>query len=335
MDSKVVTNMIEHQVKLIDTLSAAPQPVCHIAFGVDNQYARGMGVTLFSLLDNNPGSLFHIHIFSNGLADSVKKKLLILVAGRSIAITLYKYQSGCFDDMPCIGRYAKTIYYRIFIPLILKDTVSRVIYLDADILCIGSIKPLIDLSFDNYTLCAVNDNKRARSTLCPELSLTSGNYFNSGFLYINIPLWLERKTTARLLKLLSAKGDYFRFPDQDALNLVLEQEVLLLPKKYNYIYDIIANKVSHRPKIPADTVLIHYTGKCKPWHLWGSGPLADLYNTYHRRTPWQSEPLDSPVKHKEMKRYAYALWFQKRYPDSLMWLIKYIKNKYFHVGTAK
>ncbi len=335
MDSIAVTKMIEHEETLINRLSVAPEQICHLAFGVDNHYARGMGITLFSILENNPDTFFHIHIFSTGLNDSIKQKLLALVARRSIAITLYIYQTGCFDNLPSIGRYAKTIYYRIFIPLLLKDTVTRVIYLDADMLCVGSLRPLMDLSLGSYTLCAVNDNKRARNTLCPELSLKSGNYFNSGFLYINIPVWKERRTTERLLDLIAAKGGYFRFPDQDALNLVLEKEVLLLPKKYNYIYDIIANKINHRPKIPADTVLIHYTGKCKPWHLWGSGPLADLYSTYYQRTPWQSVPLDSPVKHKEMKRYAYVLWLQKRYSYSLMWLIKYIKNKYFHIGAAK
>lgn len=335
MDNLAVDKMIERRETLIDRLSAAPGKICHVAFGVDNHYARGMGVTLFSLLENNPDEIFHIHIFSNGLNAANQQKLLTLAARRAIAITLYIYHARCFNDLPSIGRYAKTVYYRLFIPLLLKDTVEHVIYLDSDMLCIGKIGPLIDLSFGDYTLCAVNDNRRARDTLCPELSLASGNYFNSGFLYINVPLWLKRKTTERLLSLLAAKGGYYRFPDQDALNVVLEHEVLLLPKKYNYIYDIIANKVCFQPNIPDDTVIIHFTGKCKPWHLWGSGSLADLYYSYYQRTPWQTTPLDLPIRHKEMKRYAYILWLQKRYSSSLVWLVKYIKHKYFHVGTAK
>ncbi len=335
MDNLAVNSMIEHHEALINTLSVAPEQTCHVAFGVDNHYARGMGITLFSLLENNPDVPFHIHIFSTGLDAEVRKKLLELASDRVLAITLYFYHAECLDALPSIGRYGKSIYYRIFIPLLLKDVVTRVIYLDADMLCVGSLRPLIDTPLGDYTLCAVNDNKRARSTLCPELNLSSGNYFNSGFLYINIPLWLERNTTERLLALITDKGGYFRFPDQDALNVVLEKEVLLLPKKYNHIYDIIANKVSYRPKIPSDTVIIHFTGKCKPWHLWGSGSLADLYFSYYQRTPWRTIPLDLPSNHKEMKRYAYILWLKKHYSLSLLWLIKYAKSKYFHVGATK
>jgi len=335
MDNLAVDNMIERHETLVNTLSVAPEQICHVAFGVDNHYARGMGVTLFSLLENNPDILFHIHIFSTGLNADVRGKLLKLAENRAVAITLYGYNAARFDELPSIGRYGKSIYYRLFIPLLLKNVVTRVIYLDADMLCVGSIRSLIDISMGDYTLCAVNDNKQARSTLCPELNLASGNYFNSGFLYINIPLWLARKTTERLVALITAKGGYFRFPDQDALNVVLENEVLLLPKKYNHIYDIIANKPSYRPDVPADTVIMHFTGKCKPWQLWGAGTLANLYFSYYQRTPWQTVPLDLPKHHKEMKRYAYILWLQKRYSRSLLWLTKYIRNKYFHVGVAK
>ncbi|TCV93499.1 glycosyltransferase family 8 protein [Biostraticola tofi] len=335
MDSKHLTHMIERHETVVDTLQVAPEHVCHIAFGIDNTYARGMGITLFSLLENNPGISFHIHLFTTGLNDSNRKKLLTLTARRSIALSFHIYNSSYFDRMPSTGRYAKTIYYRLFMPLLLREMTSRFIYLDADILCVGSIEPLLALAFDDKTICAVNDNKHARNRLCSELNLASGNYFNSGFLYINIPQWLERNTTERLISTLEAKGDSFRFPDQDVLNLVLENEVRLLPKKYNFIYDIIAKKVNYRPDIPEDTVLIHFTGKCKPWHLWASSPLADLYYSYYQRTPWQTQPLDTPVRHKEMKRYAYVLWFQKRYSYSLLWLMKYIKNKFFHAGAAK
>jgi len=82
-------------------------------------------------------------------------------------------------------------------------------------------------------------------------------------------------------------------------------------------------------------VIIHFTGKCKPWHLWGAGSLAELYTSYYQRSPWQTVPLDLPTHHKEMKRYAYILWLQKRYSLSLLWLIKYVKSKFFHVGTTQ
>lgn len=320
---------LEHKEELVNNLEFSALPVVHIAFGVNNAYARGMGITIFSVLENNPDLAFHIHIFGSGLDQKSKSLLLELAANHPLAMTCYVFQESAFADLPLMGRYPQAIYYRLFTPYILSDVTSKLLYLDADTLCIGSYKALSELDISKFTLAAVNDTGRARNKLCPKLGLESGNYFNSGFLYINVPLWTEKMTTERIIQTLSVHGEVLNFPDQDALNITLEHEVMLLPKKYNFICDIILNKVGKKIAIPQDTVLIHYTGKCKPWHLWGTGELAAIYDQYYERSPWKSTPHDMPVSYKEMKRYAQALWHKGQYGSSLYWTFKYMNYKLF------
>lgn len=324
---------LEHKEELVNNLGDSSLPVVHIAFGINNAYARGMGVTVFSVLKNNPDLAFHIHIFGSALDEISKSRLLELAANHPLAITCYVFKESAFTALPLMGRYPQAIYYRLFTPYILSGVTSKLLYLDADTLCLGSYKELSEMDISPYTLAAVNDTQRARNKLCSQLSLTKGNYFNSGFLYINIPQWLEKNTTERIIRTLSLQESEFKFPDQDALNIVLEHEVLLLPKRYNFVCDIILNKVGKRVDIPKDTILIHYTGKCKPWHLWGMGELADIYDQYYAQSPWHAVPHDVPVSYKEMKRYAQALWHKGRYLTSLRWMSKYMNNKIFRKSS--
>ncbi|PKE27773.1 sugar glycosyltransferase [Rahnella sp. AA] len=329
MSSHEYLNYLEHKEDLVNNLEFSALPVVHIAFGINNAYARGMGITIFSILENNPSLAFHVHVFGSPLDEKSKLLLLELATNHPLAITCYVFRESAFSDLPLMGRYPQAIYYRLFTPYILSEVTSKLIYLDADTLCLGSYKELHDTDISHYTLAAVNDTQRARNKLCPQLGLKSGNYFNSGFLYINIPRWLEKKTTERIIKTLSLSEQELKFPDQDALNITLENEVLLLPKKYNFICDIILNKVGKSVPVPPDTILIHYTGKCKPWHLWGLGELSAIYDRYYEKSPWRAVPHDMPVSYKEMKRYAQALWHERQYMPSLCWMAKYMNNKIF------
>jgi len=75
--------------------------------------------------------------------------------------------------------------------------------------------------------------------------------------------------------------------------------------------------------------MIHYTGKCKPWHAWAGSDLAQLYYRYYQRSPWASQPLDTPRHYKEMKRFSRIKWHQKQYAESMSWMMKYVSLKFF------
>lgn len=325
-----LVDAVQQSKLLVNTLSDMDASPVHVAFGINHAYARGLGITLFSLLKNHPDTAFHAHIFSDSLKESDIEKLQTLAQGHRIAITLHLFNSAWLDTLPEVGRYPKSIHYRFLIPETVAHYSDRVIYIDADTLVVGDYSPLFTLDISQYTVCACNDTLRARHNQCGKLGLTTGNYFNSGFMLINIPRWSGSKTTERIMDVLVKRGAEFGFPDQDALNIVLEKEVLILPERYNHIYDIIANKVWHRFRVPDDTVMIHFTGKCKPWHAWGGSDLSLLYFDYYQRSPWASQSLDLPEHYKEMKRFARIKWHQKHYAESITWMLNYVRHKFFN-----
>lgn len=218
---------LEHKEELVNHLEDSAFPVVHIAFGINNAYARGMGITVFSVLKNNPDLAFHIHIFGSALDDKSKDRLLELAVNQPLAITCYVFKESAFTDLPLMGRYPQAIYYRLFTPYILSDVTSKLLYLDADTLCLGSYKELNEMDISACTLAAVNDTRRARNKLCSQLSLTKGNYFNSGFLYINIPQWIEK---------IPLSGSSRRFPVREMnLNSLIRMHLILsLNMKFCY-----------------------------------------------------------------------------------------------------
>lgn len=314
---------------LVDTLSTSDCEPVHVAFGINHAYARGLGITLFSLLENHPDRAFHVHIFSDSLADDDVRKLIALAGDYALAITLHIFNSNWLERMPEVGRYPKSIYYRFLIPGTIARYSDRVIYIDADTLVVGDYSPLFSLDISACIVAACNDTQRARHNQCSKLGLRSGNYFNSGFMLINIPRWLTTNVTDRIIDLLTEHGHKYGFPDQDALNIVLEKDVLILPDRYNFIYDIIAHKVWHHFQAPSDTVMIHFTGKCKPWHAWSGSDMSTRYYGYYQQSPWASQPLDTPQHYKEMKRFARIQWHQKQYAAGMKWMLRYVKQKFF------
>ncbi|HAU5566002.1 TPA: sugar glycosyltransferase [Serratia fonticola] len=301
----------------------------HVAFAINQAYTRGMGISLFSLLKHHPEQSFHVHIFTTSISDQDKSRLKVLAKRYPVAISVHLFDETWMDDLPTIGRYSKSIYFRLIIPAVVKNHCDRVLYIDADTLVTGDLTDLLTLDFLGKTVGVCNDTKRARQIQCAALKLTSGNYFNSGLLMINIPQWNSHHITERVCDLLTREGPSFRFPDQDALNVLLENETYLLPKKYNYIYDIISHKVWHEIQLPEDTVMVHFTGKCKPWHNWAGGDISELYDYYNAQSPWSSQAYEQPGNYKEIKRLSRIHWYKGNYLQFLECSAKYIKMKFF------
>ncbi|WP_459585937.1 glycosyltransferase, partial [Enterobacter asburiae] len=75
---------------------------------------------------------------------------------------------------------------------LLKDKVEYFIYIDADTLCFDKLNDINSIDISNV-ICAVShdlldmhDTKNAT-----RLGLSTGHYFNGGFLYINIANWIK------------------------------------------------------------------------------------------------------------------------------------------------
>jgi lipopolysaccharide biosynthesis glycosyltransferase len=114
-----------------------------------------------------------------------------------------------------------------------------------------------------------------------------GEYFNAGFLIMNLKAMREENIYPQFVKLSKQK---FEFLDQDILNITCRNKNIVLPLKYNFMtyrfYDDL--KLNHYRKeelegLKNGLVMLHYAvPSCKPWKS-KYALYAGVWKWYERR----------------------------------------------------
>ena len=305
----------------------------HIAFCVDNHYFRSMGATIMSILDNNPGVHFTFHVLSFSVSEQHRARLQQLEAGRPVKTHIHLVdpkQFSQFAHFIASTYYSPAIFTRLAIPDILKDYTDKVLYLDADILCVGQLDELMHLPMEGKIAYVVADADATTVRRAAALKLSQVKYFNSGVLYMNITEWLAQHMTDATINALLNAGPDFRFPDQDALNVALDGRATYMPKRYNHLYGLIGDLENNRYAMNdvGDAVFIHFAGAVKPWAEWCLHDSRHLFARYHRLSPWADMPMDiAPLNYKEMRMHSRFLFRRGEYRASLIWFLYYLSAR--------
>jgi UDP-glucose:(glucosyl)LPS alpha-1,3-glucosyltransferase len=302
----------------------------HIAFCVDDHYCRSMGATITSIIDNNPAVEFTFHVFAFSLSEDNRQRFGQLGSKYDVATHIHIIDPAIFQPFAHISQfsyYSPTIFTRLLIPSTLRGITDKVLYLDADILCVGSLAELIQMDFGDSAAIVVPDADETTRRRCAALQLSSQKYFNSGVMYMNVDLWVSREITEKTIHAILENGKDYRFPDQDALNVVLEGQVRFIDRKWNFLYDLIHDLEKNKRQMRAigAVVFIHFAGAVKPWNNWCLHESRDLFVKYHALSPWANLPLDAaPRNYKEMRMHSRFLMKRGQVFASFKWYMKYL-----------
>ncbi|EGT0622796.1 MULTISPECIES: glycosyltransferase family 8 protein [Citrobacter] len=306
----------------------------NISWGIDKNYQTGAAISIASILENNKQNNinFTFHIIADYLDQEYIVLLTQLAEQYKTVIKLYHIDSEPLVSLPKTNIWPVSIYYRLLSFDYFSERLDRLLYLDADITCKGSLEDLAALKFDGEYGAVVVDvdsmqDKSAERLHNPEFK---GNYFNSGVMYINLQQWLNSNLTKKFFELLSDESIVSRvkYPDQDILNIMFLHHAVLLPRKYNSIYSLksefeIKNKNYYKSVINEETVFIHYTGVTKPWHEWADYSSAQFFRTVYENSPWKNQPYQvAKQKHEYREEYKHLLYQNKIIPG-LIAAIKY------------
>lgn len=287
----------------------------HVAFGVDSGFVKAAVVTIASFLKNNNGCDFNFYILTSEIKPDDLKELNKF-SHSGVKITVIYINNNVFDNYQVKENLPKSMYYRLLIPYVLKDIADKVLYIDADTLCLSRIDDLFESCLDNYIIAAVEDSGEAAVDAKLSGLFSDGRYFNSGVILININRWLE-KDIFSLFNQVIHRSDY-KYPDQDVLNIILTDNVLFLDKKYNTFYN--------NGNYDKDNVsILHFVGSPKPWMSWCKN--NQLYIDYLKLTPWGEKSVDMPKNYKQCKLLSAKLCNEREYIKSTYWYMKYLIYK--------
>ena len=297
------------------------QGAIHIGYGVDQNFIRGMGVAIVSILENNPLQKFVFHVCTSSIKADDAIRVAQITEKYSTMIYIYHIDDVCLGQLPTFEHLPLAIYYRIILAYFLAEKTKRLLYLDADIVCLGNLAELVAIDKADHVLCVVAEDHAARVEW---LQLKQGQYFNSGMLYFDLEKWMQGNYSELVMQCLQKNRGKFTLPDQDALNVVMDEKVLFLAPKWNFFYD----RGYTNNEIPADTVFLHYFGAIKPWEIICHHPMQKHYLKYEKLSPWGDLPLMEPISVSKMERYARELWQQRKFQQSIQWYTRYFVEKF-------
>ena len=255
----------------------------HIAFGVDNNYLKFACVTMLSIIKHTKKKVC-FHIFCDLIdADDIRKLKHIVECNEGIDIICYIVDDSSFKDFPQGNGWNLSIYYRAIAPLVLDEEVDKLLYLDADILCLRDISELFAVDIDGVVAAVVKDGISG-GRVDKRLELLGidkdATYFNAGVMLINVYEYNRLNTLSRFVDVIIEKKEELVFFDQDALNLLLCKNVIFIDDIFNFqVFD----KKNKQP------CLVHFAGVRKPWFINFDYYYFDDWRSFFCELDWGGE----------------------------------------------
>lgn len=289
----------------------------------DENYIRPTGVLIYSLAKKNPQQAFRFHIVSTGLAETSKESLRRACGVSQNSFEFYKIDKSTLDSCPIRPKDHVSIatYFRLLLPAILPSELSKILYLDGDILCLDSIEPLWNTDISNFAAAAAPDMRNNDIRIFNRLSLPkSAEYFNAGVMLINLDWWRSHDIQNKALRYIFENPDVCLFHDQDALNALLGDHICHFPIRYNvqeHFFEPLENQFIEKKYFPEiesaiqSPGFLHYTGSKKPWHDECAHPLKNLWRHVQSQTEWAKTPLSHKFSGSKRIRYLTRKYLSK------------------------
>ena len=280
-----------------------------ILYQFNNKYAPYAGTSITSLFENNKHfRTLDVHILEDPeepISSENKKKFSRLAQQYNREIKFYQTQK-LVDIMkqtgipPYRGSYAANM--RMFCDQILPASIQRLLYLDSDTIVCEHLDYLANLDFHGNYLAMVLDSLGARHKIDIGLN-KNDNYYNSGMILFNMPLWREKKCEEQIIEHVKNIRAHYPAPDQDLINRVIANKIMCLDLRYNlqpthfeftaknylkhfrfgpyYSYTEIENAI----KLPVIIHCYRYLGEF-PWHQNNLHPNTQLFDHYLKISEW-------------------------------------------------
>lgn len=279
-----------------------------LVFSFDENFVQHFLVAINSILDTNRTADLKIFVLNKDISDKSKVTINQNIAPYQVVVTFIEVNLDKFRGLLVSDRITIDTYFRLAIPALLDPRINRAIYLDCDIIVLGSLRPLWEMDLQNKAFAAVPEYSNARNR---EMGLGETKTFNAGVMVIDVDKWRREKISERVFTYLAEHPENIKFHDQDALNGALINEILEIPLKWNVTTPFVRLRPGDSQALyeSADKpVIIHFNEVVKPWHYRLRHPFKSYYYKYLRRTPYKEfVPADRNIENILRKCLAVSL----------------------------
>ena len=272
--------------------------VCYGLYDKDGRYSKFVGTSMLSIFENTQADVTVHIIHDNTLNDSNRDKFNYLAGRYNQQVRFYNVDVLIHDKINLLNekipqiskrRFSIGTFYRLLIPELISvdKTISRIIYLDADILVNLDINELWSTNLGDSPLAAVPEMIGTFGLMLNNKFIVNSGivkreeYFNAGVLLIdlnkiNSSVDLFNDGLDFLVK--NPECDCF---DQDILNNFFASSYLKLPLKFDFFVD--SGKIK-KPDSVIEKNIYHFSDRVLNVNL--NDIYNRLYFEYFVKTPW-------------------------------------------------
>ncbi|MBR0031099.1 MAG: glycosyltransferase family 8 protein [Treponema sp.] len=308
----------------------------NVIYACNDAYAKLAGISIISLLKNNPDSMFRVFLMSDkvcaeniGKLKSIENDFsnlseIVFVDSEVIVSDIKNYVKGYDNSTDALSGGGYTAYTRLFFEKFVPDDAERIVYIDCDTLVAGNITELFSFDMGGNPVAMSYDCTNAKYKRVINMPNDSP-YFNSGVLVLDTKKWKEGECLRLILEEIH-KGVSYPFVDQDFLNICLRGKIAKYSFRYNFcsafflyksagavsfifgLKNFLPNKDDYRlsAKNPA---ILHFNGNTftRPWFKNSVHPMKKLYDSYYFASPWKDEE-QKDFKMPSVYKLQYILW---------------------------
>lgn len=258
---------------------------------INNQYAKFLAVTIASILLNTKTKV-KFFVLDGGISERNKIKIAQLKEIADFDIEYLVIDKNKFAKMPNSSQahISNETNYRFLMSSLVPE-IDKCIFIDADLVLVDDIKKLWDVKIDDYYMAAVIDQapRHKEITWVHYLPLKHPEkYVNTGVTVMNLALWRKNNIEEKLFENVAKYASVLKFPDQDTLNITLQDKIKYIPLNFNAMP--VQRYVDDKQLAFSNPLIVHWAGARKPW-VYQETDFSECFWKYARMTPFYEEIL--------------------------------------------
>ena len=263
----------------------------NILLSFNSNYYMAALVLLQSLLVNNQWcKKIRVYVLYADLKPQEIQRFSQLAEESGIAEAIFLPVSpDKFKDAPLHLKWiSRETYYRLLAQEVLPESVERVLYLDVDMIVMGSLEEFYHQDFEGKLLVACNryglggtDPKRLEQLTLPRDTI----YFNAGTLLYDLAGQRQQIDPNILYEYPVLFYQQLKYGDQDVLNAVFYGLTKFADWRVYNCFDSNTTRQRQEDRVRRSCKIFHYNGRGKPWTERYWGRMAWLFWDYAQLLP--------------------------------------------------